>query len=151
MSEKNNDKWFEEIISKTINSGKPLFDAEKFKQKFPDEFRELQSRANKPAKNFQGTFILKNPVIKFAAAAIIILAVSLFMIRSGKDEKVDIPKVTNVTQSPAEMLTLRSLKTAYYKGGIEAVEAQCDKSIEQLKQKTNKITTNELLADINGT
>jgi hypothetical protein len=151
MSEEKNDKWLEKIISKTINSGKPQFDAEKFKQKFPDEFQVLQSRANKPTIKPQGTFIFKNPVIKFATAAAIILALSLFMIRSGKDEKVKIPKITNVTQSPAEMLTLRSLKTAYYKGGIEAVEAQCDNAIEQLKQKTKKITTNELLADINGT
>ena len=73
------------------------------------------------------------------------------MIQSGKDKKAETTEVTSMAQSPAEMLTLRSLKIAYYNGGIEAVEAQCDEAVERLKPKSNQITVNELLADINGT
>ena len=151
MSENNNDKWLDELISKTINTEKPQFDTEKFKQKFPDEFQTLKSRANKPAKKPQGTLIFKSPVTKFAAAAAIILAVGLLIIGVDKNEKVEITKVTDVTQSPIEMLTLRSLKIAYYKGGIEAVETQCDNAIEKLGLGSKRITVQELLADINGT
>lgn len=97
------------------------------------------------------TLLLRNKIAVGAAAAVIVLAVGLLMTQSSKDEKVEITEVTSVAQSPAEMLTLRSLKTAYYNGGIEAVEAQCDQAIEQIKLKSNKITINELLADINGT
>jgi hypothetical protein len=97
------------------------------------------------------TLLVRNKIAVSSVAAVIILAVSFFVFHSEPNDNIDIPEVTRITQSPAEMLTLRALKIAYYNGGIEAVEAQCDNAIEQLKQKPNKITTNELLADINGT
>ena len=43
MNEQKNDKWLDELISRTINTEKPQFDAEKWKQKFPDEFQALQT------------------------------------------------------------------------------------------------------------
>ena len=97
------------------------------------------------------TLLLRNKIAVSAVAAAIVLAVGLFVFHSEPDDNIDIPKVTKMTQSPSEMLTLRSLKTAYYNGGIDAVEAQCDDAVKQLKLKSNKITVHELLADINGT
>ena len=97
------------------------------------------------------TILLRKKITVGAVAAVIILAVGLFIFQPEPNSNFDIPKVTSVTQSPVEMLTLRSLKIAYYNGGIEAVETQCDNAIERLKTKSNQITMNELLADINGT
>jgi hypothetical protein len=152
MNENKVNKWLDEIISKTINTRKPQFDAEKFKQKFPDELRLLQSRAFKqPQKLINWTIIFKNPISKLATAAVIILTVGLFVFFSEPKDKTTPPKVQNVEKSPVEMLTLRSLKIAYYNGGIEAVEAQCDNAIERLKPKSNQITVDQLFAEINGT
>ena len=76
MSEQKDDKWLDEIISKTINTAKPQFDAEKFKQKFPDELAMLQSRAKKQTANIsRWTNIFKSPIAKLAAAAVIIIAI----------------------------------------------------------------------------
>lgn len=97
------------------------------------------------------TLLLRNNIAVGAVAAAIVLVAGLFVFHLQLDEDINIPKAPKVTQSPAEMLTLRSLKIAYYNGGIDAVEAQCDDAVKQLKLKSNKITVNELLADINGT
>jgi len=150
MNERNDDKWLDDLISQNINTEKPQFDAEKWKQKYPDEFQILRSRTKVPAHSIRRTVILKRAIVKFAAAAVIILAIGLFITRSGPDKKIEITKVTNATKSPAEMLTLKSLTIAYRNGGIEAVETQCDKAIEKLGSKSKDITVQELLTEING-
>ena len=151
MNEQKDDKWLDEIISRTINTGKPQFDAERWKQKFPDEFQVLLSRAIKiPAHSIKWSNLLKSPIVQFAAAAVIILAVGLFIILPGPEKKTDNAEVTGYSKSAAEMLTLRSLKIAYFNGGIEAVESQCDKAVEKITKKPEKITFQELLEDIDG-
>jgi len=148
---KKDDKWLDELISHTINTEKPQFDAEKWKQKYPDEFKTLLSRAAKaPAHPIRWTSFLKNPIAKVAAAAVIILVIGFFMTRPAPDKKVEIVEMTNATKSPAEMLTLKSLTIAYHNGGIEAVEKQCDKAIEKLGLKSERITVQELLTYIDG-
>jgi len=151
MNEQKEDKWLEELISRTINTEKPEFDAEKWKQKFPDEFQVLQSRAtDKSSRSSKRPILLKNSALKFAAAAIIIVAIGFLIIRPAPDKKVEIAETAGANKSPAEMLTLRSLKVAYLNGGIEAVEIQCDNAIEKLGPKSKKITVQELLTEING-
>jgi len=151
MNEQNDDKWLDDLISRNINTEKPQFDAEKWKQKYPDEFQALLSRTNKiPAHSFKRPALLKSPVVKFAAAAVIIIVIVFSMTRPAPDKKVDIVEVTYAKKSPAEMLTLRSLKIAYRNGGIEAVEIQCDNAVEKLRKKPERITFQELLEDIDG-
>jgi hypothetical protein len=151
MNEQKNVKWLDEIISRTINTEKPQFDADKWKQKFPDEFQALQSRAiDKPVRSSIRPILLRSSALKYAAAAVIILAIGLFIILPSPEKKTDTVDVTEYTKSAAEMLTLRSLKIAYLNGGIEAVENQCDKAIEKIGKKPEKITFQELLEDIDG-
>ena len=150
MSEEKNDKWLEEIISKTINSGKPQFDVEKFKHKFPEEIQQLQSRANKPAKKFQGLFILKRPVIKFAAAAAIILITGLFIYKPKTEDNENKATITNEFKTPSELLTSTSLMNAYLKGGMEAVDEKNRQAAKMLNQKPEDITIYELLIENNN-
>lgn len=150
MNEQKNDKWLDELIYRTINTEKPEFDTENWKQKFPEEFQALQSRAAKtPAHPIRCASSLKSPFIKIVAAAVIILIIGFFMIRPA-DKKVEIAETADAKKSPAEMLTLRSLKIAYRNGGIEAVETQCDNAIEKIGKKPERITFQELLEDIDG-
>ena len=149
--DKENDKWLDELISHTINTEKPEFDAEKWKQKFPDEFQALLSRAtDKSVRSSKRPILHKSPFVKFAAAAVIIITTGLFIILPGPEKKTDNAEVTGYSKSAAEMLTLRSLKIAYFNGGIEAVESQCDKAVEKITKKPEKITFQELLEDIDG-
>jgi hypothetical protein len=149
---KQDDKLLDELISRTINTTKPEFDSEKWKQKFPKELKMLISRAEKTspaAVRLQN--ILKNPITKLAAAALIILAIGFLMVHLGPSEKVNTTDVTTVTKSPAELLTVASLNIAYRRGGIEAVEQQCDEAVDKLGPQPAKITIKELLAKSNGT
>jgi hypothetical protein len=145
-------KWLDELISRTINTTKPEFDSEKWKQKYHKEFQTLVSRADKaPPATVRLADILKKPITKLAAAALIILTIGFFMTHLGPSEKVNTTNVTIVTKSPAELLTVASLNIAYRRGGVEEVERQCEQAIDKLGPQPAKITINELLAEFNGT
>ena len=152
MSTQKDEKWLDELITRTINTTKPEFDSQKWKQKYHKEFQMLISRAGKTSATLiRLPNVLKNPIIKLTAAALIILAISFFMIHLGPGEKVVTTDVATVTKSPAELLTVASLNMAYRRGGIEAVEVQCDEAIEKLGSQPAKVTVKELLAEFNGT
>jgi hypothetical protein len=95
--------------------------------------------------------MLKSPLVKIALASLIILAVSFFVYNSRPVEKVNTVNVTKVTKSPAELLTVASLNMAYRRGGIKAIEKQCDEAVDKLGTQPAKITIKELLAEFNGT
>ncbi len=94
--------------------------------------------------------IMKSPITKLAAAAVIIVAIGLF-IAYQDSRKQESAQVVSVSKSPAEMLTVASLNMAYRHGGIEAVERQCDEAIEKLGPQPAKITVKKLLTEFNGT
>ena len=125
------------------------------KQTLNDSYAAMEETIASTSKDYitgMSGFFVRNRAAKLlaAAAAIIVVCIGLFMIRSDKVEKVEINIVTKELKSPAEMLTLRSLMIAYRNGGVEAVETQCDNAIEKLGPKSKKITVQELLTEING-
>jgi len=154
MNKQRNKKWLDELISRTINTEKPRFDTEKWKQKYPDEFQTLLSRAAKGDSARQPNIlkvILKSPLTKLAAAAVIILAVSFFSAHQDSSEQADTTTVSKITKSPVEMMTAMSLNIAYRKGGIEEVEKQYNEAFKLLGPRPATITVTELLAEYNGT
>lgn len=149
---KHKNNWIDELISRAINTTKPEFDSEKWKLKYHKEFQTLVSRAEKTSTaKVRLSDILKNPITKLATAALIILAISFFMIHLGPDKKADTADVTTVTKSPADMQTILSLNIAYRRGGIEAVDRQCKKAIEMLGPRPQRITIKQILTEFNGT
>lgn len=151
MNEQKDDKWLDELISGAINTKRPEFDDEKWKQEFPDEFRTLQSRAKAPAHPVRRISFIKSPVVKLAAAAVVIMAIGLFMIFEKPEEKVDIPYVAEFTKSPAEMESLLSFNIAYRRGGIDAVERQSDIATQMLGPRPAEVTIRQILTEFNGT
>jgi len=96
--------------------------------------------------------IIRNRITRLiAAAAVIIVVISLFIFYPDSDEQIDAVIASISTKSPAELLTVASLNMAYRRGGIEAVEQQCDEAVEKLGPQPAKITIKELLAKSNGT
>jgi hypothetical protein len=154
MNKQGNEKRLDELISRTINKEKPRFDAEKWKQKYPKELQTLLSRAAKGDSARQPSIlkvILKSPLTKLAAAAVIILAVSFFSAHQDSSEQADTTTVSKITKSPVEMMTAMSLNIAYRKGGIEEVEKQYNEAFKLLGPRPATITVTELLAEYNGT
>ncbi len=153
MNKQRNEKWLDELISRTINTEKPRFDAEKWKQKYPVEFQTLLSRAAKGDSARQPGIlkvILKSPLTKLAAAAVIILAVSFFIAPQGPDEQADTTTVSKLTKSPVEMMTTLSLEHAFRRGGIKAVENQCEQALKLLGSRIASLSYKELLSEFNG-
>lgn len=105
------------------------------------------SKGQQPKTTWQS--IIKSPITKLAAA-VIIIAIGLFLAHQGPSEPVETTKAAKVAKSPAEMMTAISLTIAYRRGGLEAVEQQCEKAIEMLGPRPKTISVQELLEDFNS-
>ena len=91
--------------------------------------------------------IIRSRMIKIAAAAaVIIVGISLLavLVHQGPDEQ-HIPFV-----SPAKMTTAMSLTLAYRRGGMDAVDEQCEKAIRMLGPRQLRLTLGQLLSENNG-
>lgn len=92
---------------------------------------------------------LRSRAIKLAAAAVIIIAVGLLIIQSNPPEQTHAP-TGNVAASPTDMLSVMSLKMAYRRGGIEAMDDQSNEAFEMLGSQPTKVSIRELLTESNG-
>ena len=155
MSRKKDENRLDEIISRTINSGKPEFDAEKWKQKYPKEFQMLRSVSKKDSRTRQPNIWLivsQSPITKLAAAAVIIAGIGVLavLVRRGTGEKADTTMVSEIAKSPVEMMTAISLERAFRRGGIEAVDDQCRKAFRPIGPRPESLSVEQILAEFNG-
>ncbi len=151
MSKNKDEKWLDELISRTINSGKPEFDVEKWKQKYPEEFQMLQSLSEQDSRTGRSSIwrvVRQSPITKLAAAAVIIVGIGLFavLVRRGPGEQIG----PRVAKSPVEMMTALSLERAFRKGGIEAVEKQCKQAFKLCGLRPSSLSVEQILAEFNG-
>jgi hypothetical protein len=145
-----------EDIEKYVRDGKPNVKTSNQLDKLIIDGSHLRIEETLHAKSLCSKFniftlLMRNKIAISAMAAAVLLAVGLFVFHLQKDEDINIPKVSNVTQSPAEMLTEMSLIATYQQGGIGAMEKQMDEAIEKLGPSPNKVTAEELLEGFNGT
>jgi hypothetical protein len=151
MSDEKDENRLDEIISRTINTTKPQFDADKWKQQYPEEFQMLQSMSKTDSRTRQPNMwriVLQNPITKLAAAAVIIAGFGLHavLVHQGPGEQ----PVPGVVKTPAKMMTAMSLTMAYRRGGIDAVDEQCEKALEKLGPRMLRLTLGQLLTESNG-
>ena len=79
MSTKKDLQWLDKLISRTINTEKPQFDGEEWKQKYRDEFQTLLSRAAKRSTSQQPSIwaiAFNRPITAFAAAAVLVMGLA---------------------------------------------------------------------------
>ena len=78
MKHPNNDKWLDEVLSEAIGSEKPRTNFEAWKQNHPEAVEMLTSRADKRLVSKSPlsirNIIMKSPLTKLAAAAIVAIA-----------------------------------------------------------------------------
>jgi hypothetical protein len=80
MKRPENDKWLNGALEEVIGSEKPRTDFEAWKQKHPEAVNMLTSRAESKTSTMKSLHIIRNkimksPITKLAAAAVIIIAV----------------------------------------------------------------------------
>ena len=150
MNEQKDEKWLDELRSGSIDTSEPKFDAEQWKQKYPGEFQALvEGGARRPRAVRFGvlSIVMRSRIAQIAAAAVFIIAVGLFVARPGHEGQPQ-GEPEQWTKSPAEMVTSASLRMAYRRGGMEALEEQCDRAARILGQ--GSLSMVDLFEDLNG-
>lgn len=114
-------------------------------------FREI-SRAIAQAENRKSASLQPGVwrIIKFAVAAVIIIAVYLSF-NYDRSMETETPKIVeiSVSKSPAELTTLASLNAAFSRGGMEAVEKQLTEADKKINQRPReRITVEKLLCEL---
>ena len=88
----------------------------------------------------------------WAAAAVILLAFTLLMLQRGSREQQPLQATAvKPTESPASMLSMISLNSAYQRGGIAAVDQQSRQAFDMLGSQPTTVSLRELLTESNGT
>ncbi len=142
MNERN-EKWLDEQLKKTIDSGKVKFDGEQWKRKYSAEYQELISRA-RTRLNVR-RFLWVRPLVR-VAAVIAIVAFVILLTHRQPDKRVEPTVATFVEdRSPTKMLSVLSLSLAYRQGGLDAVDEQSNKAFKMLGQKNTNVSIGELL------
>jgi hypothetical protein len=120
------------------------------KQTLNDSFAAMDEtvRANKPS---VAGIIIRSRAAKLAAAAMIIMAVGLLMVYRNPPVQQQPPQTVSVAKSPAEMRSILSLNIAYRRGGIEAVDRQCQLAMGMLGPRPAEVTIETMLTEFNGT
>ena len=157
MNEQKDEKWLDELISGSIDTSEPKFDAEQWKQKHPGEFQALVERgARRPQGARFGvlSIVMRSRIAQVAAAAVFMIAVGLFIAHLDHDGQPQ-GQPEQLAKSPAEMVTSASLRTAYNRGGMEALEEQCDRAARILGQGSpgggqGSLSMADLFEDLNG-
>jgi hypothetical protein len=142
-----NDK-LDRLISKTINTGKPQFDAEKWKEKYPDEYQTLISRKDKSV-SFRRPNILRvifsRPAAQLAAAAAVIVVVGLLLSRDRQNPNTPVPEPSLIAQSPARIVSMASMRMAYQRGGMDALDQQFRDTLDVFGPRSSSVSIQELL------
>ena len=96
-------------------------------------------------------FFVRHKIAVSAIAVLIILVTGMFMLQPETEINIEPPEVTDVIQTPAEMMSLLSINLAYNRGGLDEVEKQYEKAVAKKGSQAKQITITELLAESNGT
>ena len=79
MKPENNDKEMDELITRAVSRQRPTFDFDKWRQDHQEEIQTYKAQAKKPSDPVKSSgswrIIMKNPITKLAAAAVIIIAI----------------------------------------------------------------------------
>ena len=93
--------------------------------------------------------ILRRRAAKLAAAAVIIIAVGLLITQSNPPEPAHAPG-REVARSPAKMMSMMSLRTAYRRRGLDGLDRQFGDSLGVLGPHSSTMSMQELLESFNG-
>lgn len=151
MSGHRDEKWLDEQIRKVVGGEAPEFDAEQWKKAFPAEHEVLACRSSQehsPATPKVWVVRHRWTIARVAvAAAVVIVSAALLFVFSSRGPSVEGPEQF-VSGKAADVPTLGSLRTAYARGGLAALEERFDKACEKLVTGPEAVSLGGLL---NGT
>ena len=136
----------EENIKEFVKVRKPdvTTSCEMDKRTLDDSFSAMEQTMRANIKPSTARIITLGRVIKLTAAvAAIIIGISLY-VHQGPGEQNAKDIFTKALDSPPEIMTMKSLKIAFRRGGVEAIENQCEKALKILGPEPAKISLADL-------
>ena len=94
--------------------------------------------------------ILSRMVKLAAAAAVIIVAVGLFLGRDRNTPRKPTARPRTVAESTIKKMSLMSLRMAYQRGGFDALDRQFRDTLDVLGPQSLSISMQQLLESVNG-
>ena len=154
MSERKDEKWLDDELRRVVNTTRPEFDDEAWKEKYAKEYETLLARKQLAGRRDTGKphrlrLIVHRPIGRLAVAASIILVVGLFLVRTEPPAPKPVPPAI-AHAAPARMVSMISLSTTFRRGGMEALDKQFDRALDELGPRPNGALMADLLSDIEG-
>ena len=147
MKSKNDksEKNISRLLKQSDNSTVP---SEKFTQDL------IAKSLNELSQKQPGKSVRLLRLAKITAAAVIILAVSLFVDYRRPGNQIndsDTSKVVPASASPSEMMSVISLNLIFRDGDMEAIEKHLDKAERKTKPKLKEhLTIDQLICELDG-
>ena len=114
-----------------------------------DSYAAMNEAIELTSKDYQSgifRFAVHNKATKlFAAAAIIIVIISLFL---GRDEHT--PESPVPAQPETRLISMMSMRASYQRGGFDALDQQFRQTLDVLGPRSSGVSMKELLEGING-
>jgi hypothetical protein len=141
MSEEEHKDSLDIKLRRTINTSPPQFDAEAWQRKYHREFSTLLSRAH------EAKVVRPGPASWLGLAAAIAVVGYGLLCWTGL-YRTHLPPPNPAAEPAARLTTMSSLLSAFRRGGMEELNTQLDKAVEQLGPRPTRTSTAGLLTDL---
>lgn len=139
MSERKDELWLDEQLRRAVGSDMPRFDAQAWKAKHSDEYQKLVARVGQQV----GWSLPRRVIARLAIAAAVAVAIGLFVLHTySPQEPISPPELAS--ESPGEMMTMRSLRLAYEQGGFDELDRQLQNTLDEFGPRSSSVSLQEL-------
>ena len=151
MSERKDENWLDDELRRAIDTTQPEFDAQAWQRKYAEQYQTLVARGRKSTGSGSGRKV-RLMVGRLAVAAVILIGVAILLTRMPEQDTREPVAIAarSPASSPARMLSMMSLRTAYHQGGQEALNRQLDTALTKLGPRTSRVSALQILNDLEG-
>lgn len=152
MNEYKDENWLDDQLKRAINTTRPEFDAEAWKENHAEAYEALISRGSgRRQANRATSRTVRLMAGGLAAAAVILIGVTILLTQRPSRQQPEPPvAVAPKAISPANIVSMMSLRTAYHQGGEEALNQQLDTALKKLGPRPSKLSALQMLSDLEG-
>ncbi len=148
MTMHKDEQWLDGELRRVIKTSRPKFDADAWKRTYPMQFQALLARGRERASSWR--HMPARRLGRLAVAAVVVVGMSFLLIRSmeRQSERPALPPA--VGESPARVVSLRSLTIAYRQEGEHGLNRRLDTALSTLGPRPRSVSAQELLEDFDS-
>lgn len=152
MSERKDEQWLDKQLQRAVDGSTPAFDAAAWQRNHAEAYHALTSRARQMPNGGGGARSqIRWMAGGLAAAAVVLIGAAVLLMRtSPQDSREPASSASAEAASPARIVSMISLRTAYRQGGEEALNQQLDMALDRLGPRLNGPATLRVVWDLDG-